>query len=349
MRRFSSVLLAILVLFLGSSVALGKDQIPTLQASDRGWVDTTGTVSSSTLNALRDQSARINGEGFQLAGAFFKDIDSDPAQFATNFGNQNGIGFADKDNGLSIIVLLDRAGTDGHKPYIFVATGRGMEGLLPDSKITEYRNKYFNPLRAQGKWEQGLIQLSTAFADFLGGSTAQEFRTNPNSSQPMPTAVLIVLGGILLVIFVVGLGVVIYYFFFRTPDEPSEDSETYQEPAYAPVETAIDDSVAPATTTRRRRRRKTYSDDSLPLAQEESSPDDGKKSRQAEEDEAAAEEERQREQKRRDEEDEEEEESNRHREEEDSFHSSGFGSESSPFGGGFGGGGGSFGGGGSGG
>jgi uncharacterized protein len=158
-----------------ASTLEGDPPIPHITQADRGWVDPTGRVDANTVESLRMASDRIESEGFQLAGAFFSDIASDPSQFASDFGNANGIGSANKNNGLVIIVLLDRAGTDGNKPYIFVAPGRGLEGLLNDAKITEFRAAFFNPQRAQGQWQQGLIQLSNKFADYLATPDAKEF------------------------------------------------------------------------------------------------------------------------------------------------------------------------------
>jgi uncharacterized membrane protein YgcG len=109
----------------GAHTLAGDPPIPHITQADRGWVDTTGSVDSKTLESLRQVSDRVTSEGFQLAGVFFSDISSDPSQFASDVGNQNGIGSRNKDNGLLIMILLDRAGTDGNKPYIFVAPGRG--------------------------------------------------------------------------------------------------------------------------------------------------------------------------------------------------------------------------------
>ena len=184
----------------------GDPPIPNITQADRGWVDPTGRVDANTVESLRMASDRIESEGFQLAGAFFSDIASDPSQFASDFGNANGIGSANKNNGLVIIVLLDRAGTDGNKPYIFVAPGRGLEGLLNDAKITEFRAAFFNPQRAQGQWQQGLIQLSNKFADYLATPDAKEFsdenlKTMAGTSQSGND----LLGVIFVVVFIVGL------------------------------------------------------------------------------------------------------------------------------------------------
>jgi uncharacterized protein len=191
----------------------GDPPIPHITQADRGWVDPTNTVDADTMESLRQASDRVESEGFQLAGTFFSDIASDPSQFASDFGNANGIGSANKDNGLVIIVLLDRAGTDGNKPYIFVAPGRGLEGLLNDAKITRFREAFFNPLRAQGKWQQGLIQLSNKFAAFLASPDAKEFsdenlQTMAGDSQSGDVLGWITFGAL----FVVGL---IVFFFLR--------------------------------------------------------------------------------------------------------------------------------------
>src|SRR5258708_11470097 len=187
----------------------GDPPIPNITKADRGWVDPSGRVDTNTVESLRMASDRFESEGFQLAGAFFSDIASDPSQFASDFGNANGIGSANKDNGLVIIVLLDRAGTDGNKPYIFVAPGRGLEGLLNDAKITRFREAFFNPQRAQGQWQQGLIQLSNKFADYLATPDAKEFsdenlQTMAGTSQS-GNDLLGVIFVVLIVVFILGL------------------------------------------------------------------------------------------------------------------------------------------------
>ncbi|HOU69564.1 MAG TPA: TPM domain-containing protein [Paludibacteraceae bacterium] len=62
-----------------------------------------------------------------------------PNQFATQLGNEWGIGDKDKDNG---IVMLIKPKTNEEKGEVYIATGRGMEGDLPDVTcfdITEYQ------------------------------------------------------------------------------------------------------------------------------------------------------------------------------------------------------------------
>lgn len=173
---FLLLTLSLMVSEAAESTGTAQDPpIPHITRQDRGWIDPTDRVNASTLEALRHESDVFESEGFQLAGVFFSDVASDPSKIAADFGNENGIGSANKDNGLVILVLLDRQGTDGNKPYIFVATGKGLEGLLNDAKVTRFREAYFNPLRAQGQWEQGLVQLCSKFAEYLKNPEAQAF------------------------------------------------------------------------------------------------------------------------------------------------------------------------------
>ena len=149
--------------------------IPHITIADRGWVDTTGSVPETLLNQLRDKSDEILNGGNQLAGVFFHDTASDPALYATNVFNVNGIGSKRTNNGILIMVLLDRAGTDGNKPYLQLITGSGTERYFTDTQTADFREQYFNPYRARGQWQYVLVNLTAQIAAFL--------QSNPDAQQ----------------------------------------------------------------------------------------------------------------------------------------------------------------------
>jgi uncharacterized protein len=149
--------------------------IPHITIADRGWVDTTGSVSQTLLNQLRDKSDEIIKGGNQLAGVFLHDTASEPALYGTNVFNVNGIGSKQTNNGILIMVLLDRAGTDGTKPYLQIITGSGTERYFTDTQTADFREQYFNPYRARGQWQDGLVNLTAQIATFL--------QTNPDAQQ----------------------------------------------------------------------------------------------------------------------------------------------------------------------
>lgn len=225
--RLLLLTIPLLLFIAGCSTSVGSlggsdPPIPTITQDDRGWVDTTGTVSSQTLDTLRNESDKFHQEGFELAGVFFHDIASDPSQFGSDVANQNGIGSASTNNGLTFLVLLDREGNDNHKPYLFVTTGRGLEAALPDSKVQWFMEKYFFPDRADGKWQQGLVQLADKFAQYLAEPSNQEFADknldptywwdSMSAGEQLIVIIVTVILAILILIFLAKTGLIWIFF-----------------------------------------------------------------------------------------------------------------------------------------
>ncbi len=153
--------------------------IPRLTTSTGWWIDTTGRVSPETLAALNAEAEAINQMGFQLGGAIFLDSVSDGIQIATEFGNVNGLGSAEKDNGIAIVLFLDKEGLDGNAPAIDVAIGSGLEGLLNDAKVGRFLDEKFVPARTDGDWETGLVAFVQHLRAYLDNPEASEFQDPP--------------------------------------------------------------------------------------------------------------------------------------------------------------------------
>ena len=212
MRGLSPLLVLAFTLTLGqpASASTNSDPgMPTIMQSDRGWVDTTNSVDQQTMERLRTQSDRIGQidggrKGFQLAGVFFHDIASDPSEYASKLGNQNGIGSSKNNNGIVVMVLLDRPGKDGHKPYVWVTAAGGLQGDLPDSRISDFENQFFVPDRANGHWQEGLVQLVTKLGDFLNDPNSVSDQSESSGfdlgSIPWWGWVLIIVVGIFVVV-----------------------------------------------------------------------------------------------------------------------------------------------------
>jgi uncharacterized protein len=158
-----------------SGLSTDDPSIPHITIADRGWVDTTGSVSETLLQQLRDKSDEILKGGNQLAGVFLHDTASDPALYGTNVFNVNGIGSKQTNNGILIMVLLDRAGTDGTRPYLQIITGSGTERYFTDTQTADFREQDFNPYRARGQWQDGLVNLTAKIGAFL--------QSNPDAQQ----------------------------------------------------------------------------------------------------------------------------------------------------------------------
>ena len=77
----------------------------------------------------------------------------EPAQYATRLGHDWGVGREKEDNG---VVILMRPKRDGQKGEIFIATGYGMEGPIPDVYANRITDNIMIPYFKQNQYPQGL-------------------------------------------------------------------------------------------------------------------------------------------------------------------------------------------------
>jgi uncharacterized membrane protein YgcG len=224
----------LVMLLLGLLIACGAPQqtqhpagtstqdpsIPQLTEATHGILDTTGTVPQSLLAQLRARSDDAQAHGYQIAVVFFNDLASDPHQFATEVFNANGIGFQDTDNGILFVLYLQKAGKDGHIPWLSYITGGGISTVLPDTLMDDYAQSTFVPARAQGHWQEGLLafydKVSTAERDpdiarqwqTQHPKPATEGSSSENSSRGSDGAGILLLVSIALVVWLVASAVV---------------------------------------------------------------------------------------------------------------------------------------------
>ncbi|PIZ46327.1 hypothetical protein COY32_03480 [candidate division WWE3 bacterium CG_4_10_14_0_2_um_filter_41_14] len=163
-----------------AGTALSDPVLPLLTNQTGWWVDTTSTLSPSTQAELEKLSQKVEISGFQLGGAIFNNSLSEPLDLATQFGNTNQLGSAEKDNGVAIVVILDKAGGSGDKPAIGVAVGSGLEGLLNDAKVGRFLDKTFVPARSAGEWDKGLVEFVSLVQRYLADPESEEFRDPPS-------------------------------------------------------------------------------------------------------------------------------------------------------------------------
>lgn len=166
--------------------------VPQLTEATHGIVDTTGTIPQSFLEQLKTRSDDVQAHGYQIAVVFFNDLASDPHQFATQVFNSNGIGSKDKNNGVLLVLYLQKPGTDGHAPWLTYITGGGISTALPDTLMDDYVQATFVPARAQGQWQEGLLAFyDKIYAAEQDPSIAQEWQSqhpqSPAGTDPSNT------------------------------------------------------------------------------------------------------------------------------------------------------------------
>lgn len=124
--------------------------------------DFAGVLSSEQVGSLRSLFAGVEGE--TTAEVVFVSVDNlagyDISEYAIQLASSWKIGKADKDNGLLILYAKE-------ENKIWVATGYGVEGILPDSKIGRLLDENYVPLKDSGNVSEGIIAFSNVIANTM--------------------------------------------------------------------------------------------------------------------------------------------------------------------------------------
>ena len=165
MKRFISLLALFIAI---CAVAIAKpysvSEVPNVQLADRHrhTSNPDGILSAEAVRAidLACDSLRTKGVA-QVAVVAIRDIASDDVfTFAHKLFSSWGVGNRQADNGLGIILVLD-------KREIRFVTGYGLEGTLPDAVCKRIQQRYMvGPLGA-GDYDKGMIDGVAAVATLL--------------------------------------------------------------------------------------------------------------------------------------------------------------------------------------
>lgn len=149
--------------------------IPLINQYNAFFIDTTNTLDPLFVTSINHEAQKFEQIGFQLAGFCANTTSRNSVDVATEFGNKNGIGYKDKNNGVALAIFLKKPNALGQTPTIGVAIGKGLEGLLNDAKIGRFLDETFVRKRAEGKWQEGLVAFIQKTYRYLENPNAKEF------------------------------------------------------------------------------------------------------------------------------------------------------------------------------
>lgn len=149
--------------------------IPLLTQYNAFFIDTTNSVDPAFITYINQEAKKFETIGFQLAGFITNTTNRNTVEVATEFGNKNGIGYKDKNNGIALAIFLNKPNAFGQTPTIGVAIGKGLESLLNDAKIGRFLDETFVKSRKEGKWQEGLIAFIQKTHRYLENPNAKEF------------------------------------------------------------------------------------------------------------------------------------------------------------------------------
>jgi uncharacterized protein len=122
----------------------------------------------------------------------------EPWDFATRIGDKWGVGHAKEDNG--IVLLIKPTGGEGERE-VFIAVGRGLEGVIPDITCNQIVENELLPAFKEGQFNEGI----TAAISVLESLSKGEFNSTQYASkikkQQTIIGVLILIGIICFIVF----------------------------------------------------------------------------------------------------------------------------------------------------
>lgn len=194
MRYPSAIkLVTVLALFLLQGLALAQD-FPAVPNPPRLVTDFTGTLSADELGKLEQKLlAYSDSTSTQVSIVLMGSVGIyDISDYAFQLGEKWGIGGKGKDNGLLILAAMDDR-------KIFIATGRGLEGAIPDALAKRIVNDLILPNFKAQAYYQGLDQATDMIFKLASGEyTAEDMESEGNS-----------VGAILFILFFIVLFVVL--------------------------------------------------------------------------------------------------------------------------------------------
>src|SRR5690554_601537 len=162
------ITLGILILSVFSLSAKTSDScLPQKSNPPRLVNDFANVISSETERALEQQLVKFDDTTtIQIAIVTVNSLCGyDVADFAFNLGQNWGVGNAGFHNGLVIIVLPK---TDKKKGEAFIATGYGLEAVLPDAISYRIVNNEMIPHFKDNDYDSGVISAAKIIMEITG-------------------------------------------------------------------------------------------------------------------------------------------------------------------------------------
>lgn len=138
------------------------------------WVTDQANVLAADIEAKLDAIAEaLHGRnGIELAVVTVDDVAGTPKQFATSLFNRWGIGSAQTNNGVLVLLVMK-------KRRLEVETGRGIEAALPAAWLADMQAREMVPQFKAKRFDRGLVAGVQAIADHLRDAPGESTSTAP--------------------------------------------------------------------------------------------------------------------------------------------------------------------------
>ncbi len=179
-----------------------SQNLPERPAPPRLVNDFAGFISIQDAAAIETQLVNFaNQTGTQIAVATVKTLDGyDVSDYAIRLAQKWQIGQKSKDNGV-LILIKPRIGNEEGK--VFIATGYGMEDILPDIVCKRIIENEMIPRFKQGMNSEAISAATTVIMSLASKKfTPQEYASGTTEQAP-PVAIVILV--FFIIFFIIGL------------------------------------------------------------------------------------------------------------------------------------------------
>ena len=137
------------------SATLGQTQLPA--RTDRSVHDTAGVIEPSDAALMeRLHRALFEKTGVAIVVVTVPRLDQEPIEdFAVRVGKEWGVGRKGEDRGIVVALAIEER-------RVFIATGYGVEGFLPDGKVGGILDDEVLPDLRRNAWSVAMVRASAA-------------------------------------------------------------------------------------------------------------------------------------------------------------------------------------------
>ena len=116
--------------------------------------------------------------------------DLSPAEYAQQLGEKWGVGQSGKDNG---VIILVKKKTEESGGDVFIATGYGVEGLLPDAICKRIVERTMIPKLKEGDYHGAIVDAISEIQKYLSGEFIADEINSENLSWWKIVLIIIIL------------------------------------------------------------------------------------------------------------------------------------------------------------
>jgi uncharacterized protein len=178
-----------IIFFLLFPLIISAQDFPASPNPPRLVNDFAGALSESEISSLEQKLVAFNDTAStQISIVIIHSVGVyDISDYAFKLGDKWGIGRKEKNNGALILVALD-----DHK--VFIATGYGLEGAIPDALAKRIVETQIRPEFKQGNYYAGLDQATDTMIKLASGEyKADDVTNNIRATQFAPVIILLII------------------------------------------------------------------------------------------------------------------------------------------------------------